>query len=85
MRQTIGILADNQVTFFQSQQTLCLNPERADAIGLACFHQCIPQCCSVLGGNMNLIAPLPDETHPHDACRDTSDHALSYCEVRKSR
>ena len=85
MRQTIGILTNNQVTFFQSQQTLCLNSERADAIGLAGFHQCIPQRCSVLGGYVNLIAPLADETHPHDACRDTGDHALSHGEVREGR
>ena len=85
MCQTIGILTDDQVTFFQSQQTLCLNPKRANAVWLAGFHQYIPQRCTVLGGYMNLIAPLTDEAHSHDARRYTCDASLAYREVRESR
>ena len=42
MRQPIGILTHDQVTFFQSQQALRLDAEWPQAVAGAGLRQCVP-------------------------------------------
>ncbi len=57
----VGILANDDMAFFQSQQPLRLDTERPDIMRATGLHECIPQRLTESRRHVNLEAELSDE------------------------
>ena len=75
--EAVGVLADDDVAFFEAQHALGFDAEGADAFGPAGRHQRVPQGFALACRHVDLIAELADEADPHDARRDAGDRALA--------
>ncbi|MNE98423.1 hypothetical protein D3C80_1969300 [compost metagenome] len=69
------------MAFFQAQQALGLDTERANTQARTGLHQGVPQAFGMARRHMHFIAQFTDETDPQDARRNASHLALAYAEV----
>ncbi len=83
MGHAVGVLADDHVAFFQAQQALGLDAERANAQPRAGLHQGIPQALGVARRHVHFVAQFTHKAHPQDARGNAGHCALTYAEVRE--
>ena len=81
--QRIRVLADNQMTLFETQKTLCLHAEGPDPHGFTRLEKRVPDVTARSGRNMNLETLLADKTDAHQQRGNVRDVGFPYSQVRK--
>src|SRR5262249_20772462 len=81
MREAIGILADDDVTLFQTENALRLDAEGTDALRLAGFHERVPDMLATMRGHVDLVAELTNESHTQQTTRHARHGTQAHAQI----